>query len=131
MTTHGNVTMSYLPRKTKKRAPLALAGAVDTMISSLTSVTGAIGTAATAAQDPYLPETICHVRQLAELEASGKVTTGCAVTPDGLRGGIGLRKLVKPLRGYVYAEQNKWVYPVAIGAAVGIPFLIGYLMGKD
>jgi hypothetical protein len=122
------MTMSYLPRKTKKAS---LGDVVSSVTSALSTVTGAIGTAASAVNDPYLPETICHVRQMSELENGGRVVTTCAKTADGLRGGIGLRKFVKPLRAYVYAEQNPWVYPVAIGAAVGVPLLLGYLLGKD
>ncbi len=63
------MTMSYLPRKTKKAG---LGDVVGTVTSALQTVTGAIGTVASAANDPYLPETICHVRQLAELENGGR-----------------------------------------------------------
>jgi hypothetical protein len=34
------------------------------------------------------------------------------------------------LRGYVYAQQNQWVYPVAVLAAIGLPMWIGYELGR-
>lgn len=128
---HGNVIMGYLTRKKKRPAPPAMGDVMSSIVNALSTVTGAVGTAASVTQDPYLSETICHVQQLAENEKTGKITTVCAKTPDGRTGGIGLRKVVKPLRAYVYAEQNPWVYPAAAAVAIGVPFLLGYLMGKD
>lgn len=127
----GNLIMSYLARKKKRSTPLSMGDAVSAIGNALQTVTGAIGTAASVAADPYLGETVCHVQQLAEHEKTGRIVTVCKPTRDGLTGGVGLRKVVKPLRAYVYAEQNPWVYPVAVGVAVGVPFFLGYLMGKD
>lgn len=128
--TEGNLIMSYLSRKTKAK-PLSMGDAVSAISNALQTVTGAIGTAASVVADPYLSETVCHVQQLAEHEKTGRIVTACAPTRDGLTGGVGLRKVVKPLRAYVYAEQNPWVYPAAAAAVIGVPFLLGYLMGKD
>ncbi len=96
---------------------------------ALGDLTSTILTAVSAAQDPYLDETICRIGQLEDIEAKRPVRQ-CATTPAGYAGGVGLRKAMPALRGYVYAEQNKWVYPVAIGAVVGIPLFLGYLFGK-
>lgn len=98
-------------------------------LQALTTAGGALGTGAKVVQDPYLPEVLCRVDQLAQIEA-GQRPSPCASMPPGRAGGIGLRKVVAPLRAYVYAEQHPWVYPVAIGAAIGIPFIFGYLAGK-
>lgn len=89
-----------------------------------------ITTAANVAEDPYLPEVICHADQLVAIEHQ-KPVPACQEIPAGLVGGAGLRKLVVPLRYLVYAEQNPWVYPVAIAAVLGLPFLLGYALGKD
>lgn len=86
-------------------------------------------TAANVAEDPYLPEVICHADQLVAIE-HGRPVQACQEIPAGLTGGAGLRKVVVPMRYLVYAEQNQWVYPVAIAAVFGIPFLLGYAFGK-
>lgn len=101
----------------------------STAMSALSQAGGALGTGAKVISDPYLPEVLCHVDQLASIEAGAPIAA-CPIMPPGRAGGIGLRKVVVPLRAYVYAEQHPWVYPVAIGAAIGIPFLLGYLAGK-
>jgi hypothetical protein len=79
--------------------------------------------------DPYLSEVICRVGQLKAIEDKTPVKP-CAITPAGLRGGVGLRKAMKPLRAYVYAEQRPWIYPVAAVVILGVPLFIGYLAGK-
>ena len=100
-------------------------------MNALTQAGGALGTGAKVVSDPYLPEVLCRVDQLAQIEAGARVLTPCVQMPPGRVGGIGLRKVVQPLRAYVYAEQHPWIYPVAIGALVGIPFLLGYLAGDS
>lgn len=79
--------------------------------------------------DPYLNETICRLEQVKAIRGNDPVST-CARTPAGLPGGVGLRKAVPLLRGYVFAEQHPWVYPIAVGAIVGLPVLVGFLLGR-
>jgi hypothetical protein len=93
-------------------------------------VASILNTVADAATDPYLSEVICHVGQLKQID-HGQAVQVCDETPAGLTGGVGLRNAIIPLRWYVYAQQNKWVYPVALIAAIGIPMFIGYELGKD
>lgn len=88
-----------------------------------------ISTLASAAADPYLSETICRVGQLKAIENSQPVPP-CPTTVPGLPGGVGLRKVMPALRAYVYAEQRPWVYPALVGAVVGVPLLVGYLIAK-
>jgi len=88
-----------------------------------------VSTAADVAADPYLPETICRTRQLLAIEGKRPVPV-CTRTRDGLQGGIGLRKAMPVMRGYVYAETHRWVYPAAIAAVIGVPFLLGFFVGK-
>ena len=94
------------------------------------TVASGIATAADITTDPYLPETICRARQLLAIEAETAVPT-CVKTASGKMGGIGLRKAMPVLRGYVFAEQNPWVYPVAAAVAIGVPFLLGVLIGRS
>jgi hypothetical protein len=88
-----------------------------------------IGTAADIASDPYLQEVICRIGQLKQIDRSETVGL-CVQTAPGEPGGIGLRNAVPVLRGYVYAQQNKWVYPLAVAVILGIPLWVGYQLGR-
>jgi hypothetical protein len=92
-------------------------------------LTSVLSTAADVASDPYLPEVICHIQQLKNIDRNEPVTA-CAETPDGVVGGVGLRNAMVPLRAYVYAQQNVWVYPLALAVILGVPLLLGYELGK-
>lgn len=123
--TRDSVTiMSYI-RKPNRGRP----GALGDLASTITSIANTVGIANDLANDPYLPETVCRVGQLRDINQNKKPPV-CVRTADHLPGGIGLRKFVKPLRGYVYAEQHKWVYAAGVAAIIGLPFLIGYSFGK-
>ena len=117
--------MSYFRKSGSPPARSSLGGIVDT----IKTVTSGVSTAVDISTDPYLPETICRAKQLAAIEDRTTVPT-CTNTRPGLQGGIGLRKAMVPLRAYVYAEQRPWVYPVAIAAVIGIPLLVGVMIGK-
>lgn len=122
--------MSYLRRKTRvRRSAPPMGDVASTIGSALSSISGTIGTAGAIASDPYLPEVICHIEQLAQIKRREPVKA-CAAIPAGRPGGIGLGKGMIPLRAYVYAERNPWAWPVGIGAALGIPMLLGYVLGK-
>lgn len=103
--------------------------ALGDLSSIITTTLKGVSAAADVVSDPYLPETICHIEQLSQIKKGQRVQI-CGQVPPGLPGGVGLEKAQMPLRAYVYAEQNTWVYPAAIAAVVGIPFLFGYLIGK-
>lgn len=76
------------------------------------------------AADPALPQIFRLINELGTIaESRGKKTsTGSA--------GVGLADVVKPLEFYVWTKTNKWFMPVAILAALSIPFGIGYYMGR-
>lgn len=97
--------------------------------ASATDIVSGITTFAQAVTDPYLPEASCRVKQLYEIQ-TGKTVSVCVKTPMNRSGGVGIKKAIYPLRGAVYAEQHRWVYPAAVAVAVGVPFLLGYLFGK-
>lgn len=89
-----------------------------------------IGTAIDVASDPYLSEVVCRIGQLKNIDHGEAVAT-CTNTPAGAGGGIGLRNAIPALRAYVYAQQNTWVYPVAVAAIIGLPLWLGYEIGKS
>lgn len=90
---------------------------------------GTIATAIDVATDPYIPEIVCRVQQLKQIGSNQPVQV-CTDTPDTVVGGVGIRSAMPALRAYVFAQQNPWVYPVAIAAILGIPLWIGYELGR-
>ena len=115
--------MSILRKRYRARAGRSPLG--DTVNAVIT----AIGTGVDVARDPYLQEFACRLEQLHAIN-SGVAPGQCATTAPGLSGGVGLRKLMPPLRAYVYAEQRPWVYVAAAAAVIGLPMAIGYAIGK-
>jgi hypothetical protein len=114
--------MSIYPTNRYRRRRRALSGMGD--------VAGTINTAINVVDDPFLPELVCRIDQLTNIE-HGREVGVCANTPDGTTGGVGIGPLMPALRAYVFAQQNKWVYGVAAVAILGIPFLLGYEYGKE
>lgn len=119
--------MTYLPRKRNRRVGQAMG--LGDLTSIVNTVSNALGTAVNVADDPYLPEIVCRVGQLQQINA-GQTPGTCTELPDGLPGGVGLSAAVKPLRFYVYGKQHAWVFPAVAIALFGIPFMLGYEYGK-
>lgn len=121
--------MSYVRKRNRRPIAPPETSALGDLASTITNLASGIGIAADLATDPYLPETVCRVGQLSVIRKGGKPGV-CANTAMNLSGGVGLRKMVKPLRAYVYAEQHRWVYLLAVAGIVGVPLFIGYTLGK-
>ena len=121
--------MGYIRKRQRRPKSGAVMTALGDLASTITAAANAIGIATDLAADPYLPETVCRVGQVREVNA-GRKPGACVKTADGLRGGVGLRKLIKPLRGYSYAEQHPWAYAAAVAGVIGVPMLIGYALAK-
>lgn len=112
--------MGYLKRYARTgRGPKAAMG----------DLASTVGTALDVASDPYLSEVICRVQQLKQIDHGEPVAT-CVATPSGVPGGVGLRNIAPVMRAYVYAQENPWVYPVAVAAILGIPMWIGYQLAR-
>lgn len=109
-------TMSY--QRYRKRLPSQAMG----------DVIGTLTTVLDVASDAALPEVVCRIQQLQAVDR-GQPVPVCAETPPGL-GAPWAQRVMPALRGYVYAQQNQWVYPVALLAAIGIPMWIGYELGR-
>ncbi len=97
--------------------------------TGLGDLASAISTAADVVKDPYLQELLCRVKQLKAINDHEAVPV-CATTAPNLAGGVGLRKVMPALRGYVYAEQRTWPYALAAVGFIGVPLFIGYQLGK-
>ena len=102
---------------------------IQTLISEIPTVIGALPTITDVLQDPYFSEIVCRVSQLKSVE-TGQAPDVCTVTPATATSDVGLQNVTYALRAYVFAEQNKWVYPVAIWLVLGLPLMIGFGLGK-
>lgn len=91
-------------------------------------VVGTVTTVLDVATDPAMPEVVCRIQQLQAID-HGQPVGVCAETMPGI-GTPWIQRILPVLRGYVYAQQNQWVYPVALMAAIGIPMWIGYELGR-
>lgn len=89
-------------------------------VSGVTTVLNAV-TAITT--DPALPTVANLVMELRSLEAKGDTTVST-------QPGIGLKRIVTPLRYYVTYRRNPILGYAAVAAILGLPFLLGYKMGK-
>lgn len=115
--------MTYLPRTRSKSALGGVSDVIGSVVSAAAQVAG-------MANDPYAQELVCRIRQVAAVELGTSVPP-CPSVPITTASPAGLRKPVVGMRAYVWAEQRKpWSYPTVIAAAVGIPFLLGYLVGR-
>jgi hypothetical protein len=115
--------MPYLTRY-KKRASR------PRVMQAMGDVSSILSTGLNIAGDLYSQELVCQIQALQSIAHGGSQSV-CPQTPDGTLDPAGIGNLVKGLRYYVYAQANPWVYPVAIAAVLGIPFLLGYSLGKD
>lgn len=115
-------TRRMLASGVRTGAPQPMGGILDTII-------GDVSTGAAVVSDPYFGEVMCRVGQLKAVRAN-QSPPPCPSTPLGLPGGVGLGKLILPLRGFVLAEQYPILYPIAAFALIGLPFLIGYQWGR-
>ncbi len=96
----------------------------------LGDVASVIATAVDVSRDPYFSETVCRARQLYAIENRESVPA-CLVTPPGLTGGIGLRKVMPALREYVRAEQQPLRYIAGAAVVLGVPLLLGIAIGRS
>jgi hypothetical protein len=120
--------MSYTTRKE------AMGDSVSDLLKCGKSVIG-------GAVDPYLPEVFCRVSQLQALTTDrtmlqamfGKKPTSpvtpCVSTPFGQKG-VGVERVIRPLRGLVYVEQHPAAVWAGIAVLFGVPMLVGYMIGR-
>lgn len=81
---------------------------------------GVLETITDIAEDPALPEVITLSKEIYKIESAGMTARAAGEK------GIGLRKIVTPLRAYLQIRKNAWMIPVGIGLIIGIPFMLGY-----
>jgi len=131
--------MSYTTRKIEDGTTVLPLG--DSLSDLLKCAGSAIGTAIGGAADPYFPEAICRITQLRALREGrtpvqalfGKKPTvpvpQCVQMPPGQKG-IGVEKVLKPLRALVYVNQHPATVWLGLTALLGTPILIGYMIGR-
>lgn len=78
-------------------------------------------------EDPYLPQVTKRILKLQEIESRRKVVTA---KPPAKGPGIGLSAAVKPLDAFIAYRQRPWLLAVVVAALVGIPWYVGYRMGR-
>lgn len=78
-------------------------------------------------EDPALPEV---TKLLLELHALEQKARKPGAPPPKKEPGIGLKRVVKPLRMYVKARKNPLYGFAIVAGALAVPFLFGYLVGK-
>jgi hypothetical protein len=86
-------------------------------------VTDAVVLSTRILQDPYLPQAIKLVTQIAD------ASTG----PSGVNAGqpgIGLRDAIFPLKVYLYSLKHPWVPWVAGAGVFLVPFLLGLAVAR-
>ncbi len=113
--------MRYLNgRAIKKPAPLG--NLFETIGSTADAVRYII-------EDPALPKITGLIIELQKIEQPRRTTTTTTPTPPRVPG-IGLNKLVTPLKGFVYIRRNPLAGYALLGGILSVPFPIGYLVGR-
>lgn len=92
----------------------------------------AIGAAQKVAEDPHLPEVICHVNRLSNIQKGQPAGPNCPGFPTYYQPtkGVGLRYVVGPLRTLVKAREHPAAAVAIVGGSIGLIFLAGYVIGK-
>lgn len=83
-------------------------------------------------EDPALPQVATRLRKLKAIQAKRpSLPPGTPRLPAGQKPpGIGLQATVKPLDAFIYYREHPWILPVGIVAALAVPGVIGYYIGK-
>jgi hypothetical protein len=120
--------MSYHHRHARRTALGASAAEVATTVQNLVKTLGpGLNVAAGVINDPAFPTVLARlktIKQLAEQEAARRGASSTASV------GLGLKKFVPPLDAYIYIQRKPWVLPVGAAAALTIPFLLGFWLGR-
>jgi hypothetical protein len=114
--------MSYLTTYARRPRVTPLAGGVTALVQRGSTAVQAAGS---ILLDPALPEVTRLV-----LELRGLTKAEPTVPGQPAAAGVGLQRVVKPLRLYVYSRKHAWVLPAMVAGILGGPFVLGYLFGK-
>jgi hypothetical protein len=101
-------------------------GGIEDMIK--TAMSG-VGIAGSILANPYVPEIICRVKQV-DAHHTGRQVALCVTTPS-VPDSLGIGKFMPAVRAYAYAEQHRWAYPLLAALLLGVPFMLGYAVGKN
>lgn len=87
---------------------------------------GILDSAKVILEDPALPEITGYILELSQLEQRAPKKGGA---PSKTKG-VGLKRIVVPLKYYVAYRKNPLIGYIALAAILGLPFMLGYLLGK-
>lgn len=94
---------------------------------SLGGISDVLSAGVNVAQDPCLTEVAKLTIQLHTLEQPKAVG---ATAPASTEKGIGLCRVVTPLRAYVWTRKHPWSVPLGAVAVIGGLVGLGYVMGR-
>lgn len=77
------------------------------------------------AGDPALPTVVSLVSEIKALSSKGGSSSSSSSGP-----GIGLSKIVTPLRAFVAYKKRPWIAPALIGGVVVGIFALGVISGR-
>ncbi len=93
--------------------------------TAVNSARTAIGAVSSITSDPALPEVVGLLGELAKIEA-----VRAKGRPPSTEPGVGLRKVVMPLKVVIAVRRKPWLIPVSIAAVLLVPFTIGFAIGR-
>jgi hypothetical protein len=85
-----------------------------------------LGAAGNVASDPALPQVVALVTEIKGLSSGGPSRPSTGPSEPG----IGLRRIVTPLRAYVAYKRHPWILPAFAGGIVIGIFALGALTGR-
>jgi hypothetical protein len=94
-------------------------------------VAGTVESAATVAlrvaDDPALPTVVSLVQEIKSLSSGGGASTPSGASTER---GVGLSRIVTPLRGFVAYRKHPWIVPAFVGGVFLTIFSLGVMTGR-
>ena len=104
-------------------------------MSNYITIEGVADTAVNVAQiglrvadDPALPTVVSLVQEIKTLSSGG--SSKPATAASAAERGVGLSRIVTPLRGFVAYKKRPWILPAFAGGVVLGIFAIGVMAGR-
>ncbi len=94
--------------------------------AGLDTVTNVADITARVVGDPALPTVVSLVQQIKSLSSGGTSAPGAPSTERG----VGLSRIVAPLRGFVAYKKHPWIAPAFVGGVFLGIFSLGVLTGR-
>lgn len=95
-----------------------------TGIGDLASITSAAQVALRIKEDPALPEVVTLVEKIKSLSSGGGPSSPSTEL------GVGLRRIVTPLKGFVAYKEHPWILPAFVSGIGFAIFALGMIAGR-